>query len=65
MDELFWGQDHEDVKDWAKRLIVVVEVGDLNAYKIFKITKLNLRRWVKNGLGGCTQHQLIGLNYRI
>jgi len=26
MDELFWGRDHEDVNDWAKRLTMVVEV---------------------------------------
>jgi hypothetical protein len=28
MDELFWGQDHENVNDWAKRLTIVVEVRD-------------------------------------
>ncbi len=26
MDELFWGKDHEDVNDWARHLIIVVEV---------------------------------------
>jgi hypothetical protein len=43
MDELFWGRDHEDVSDWAKRFSMVVEVLDLNADKLFKIAKLNLR----------------------
>jgi len=43
MDELFWGRDHEDVNDWAERLMRAAEVCDLNADKLFKITKLNLR----------------------
>jgi hypothetical protein len=43
MDELFWGQDHEDVNDWVERFIMAVEVQDLNVNKLFKITKLNLR----------------------
>jgi hypothetical protein len=43
MDELFWGKDHEDVNDWAKRLTMVAEVRDLNDDKMFKITILNLR----------------------
>jgi hypothetical protein len=43
MDELFWGKDHEDVNDWAERLTMAVEVRDLNADKLFKIAKLNLR----------------------
>jgi len=43
MDELFWGRDHEDVNDWAERLMRAAEVRDLNADKLFKITKLNLR----------------------
>ncbi|CAN5970651.1 unnamed protein product [Sphagnum jensenii] len=43
MDELFWGREHEDVSDWAKRLTMAAEVRDLNADKLFKITKLNLR----------------------
>ncbi len=43
MDELFWGRDHEDVNDWAERLTMVAEVCDLNADKLFKIAKLNLR----------------------
>jgi hypothetical protein len=43
MDELFWGRDHEDVGDWAERLNMVAEVQDLNADKLVKITKLNLR----------------------
>jgi len=43
MDELFWGRDHEDVNDWAERLSMAAEVRDLNADKLFKIAKLNLR----------------------
>ncbi len=43
LDELFCGQDHEDVNDWVKRVTMVDEVQNLNAYKLFKITKLNLR----------------------
>jgi len=43
MDELFWGRDHEDVSDWAERLNMVAEVRNLNADKLFKIAKLNLR----------------------
>ncbi len=43
MNELFWGRDHEDVNDWAERLTMAAEVRDLNADKLFKITKLNLR----------------------
>jgi hypothetical protein len=51
MDELFWGREHEDVSDWAERLTMAVEVRDLNAYKLFKIAKLNLkgraREWLR------------------
>jgi len=51
MDELFWGRDHEDVNDWAERLTMAAEVCDLNADKLFKIVKLNLRgrakKWFK------------------
>ncbi len=43
MDELFWGREYEDVSDWAKRLTMATEVRDLNADKLFKIAKLNLR----------------------
>ncbi len=43
MDELFWGRDHEDVNDWAERFTMATEVRDLNADKLFKITKLNLK----------------------
>jgi hypothetical protein len=43
MDELFWGREHEDVTDWAERLTMAVEVRDLDAVKLFKIAKLNLR----------------------
>jgi hypothetical protein len=43
MDELLWGWDHEDVNDWVERLTMVAEVRDLNADKLFKIAKLNLR----------------------
>jgi hypothetical protein len=43
MDELFWGRDHEDVRDWAERLSMAAKVRDLNTDKLFKIAKLNLR----------------------
>jgi hypothetical protein len=43
MDELFWGRDHEDVNDWAEWLTMVIEDRDLNANKLFKIAKLNLK----------------------
>jgi hypothetical protein len=43
MDELFWGRNHEDVNDWAKRLTMAAEVRDLTVDKLFKIAKLNLR----------------------
>jgi len=43
MDELFWGRVHKDVTDWAKRLTMAAEVRDLNADKLFKIAKLDLR----------------------
>jgi hypothetical protein len=43
MDDLFWGREYEDVSDWAKRLTMAAEVQDLNADKLFKIAKLNLR----------------------
>jgi len=43
MDELLWGRDHEDVNDLAERLIMAAEVRNLNADKLFKIVKLNLR----------------------
>jgi hypothetical protein len=43
MDELFWGRDYEDINDWVERLTMAAEVRDLNADKLFKIAKLNLR----------------------
>jgi hypothetical protein len=43
MDELFWWRDHEDVNDWAERFTMAAEVRDLNADKLFKIVKLNLK----------------------
>jgi len=43
MDELFWGRNHEDVNDWAEWFTMAAEVHDLNANKLFKIAKLNLR----------------------
>jgi hypothetical protein len=43
MDELFLGRNHEDVNDWAERLTMATEMQDLNANKLFKITKLNLK----------------------
>jgi predicted aspartyl protease len=48
MDELFWGHDHEDVGDWAERLSMAAEVRNLNADKLFKIAKLNLRGRVRD-----------------
>jgi hypothetical protein len=47
MDELFWGRDYKDVNDWAERLTMAAEVRDLNADKLFKIAKLNLRSRAK------------------
>ncbi len=47
MDELFWGWDHEDINDWAKKLTMVIEMQDLNVDKFFKTTKLNLKRRAK------------------
>jgi hypothetical protein len=43
MDELFWGRDHENVNDWVEQLTMEIEVRDLNANKLFKIAKLNLK----------------------
>jgi len=63
MDELFWGRDHEDVNDWAERLTMATEVRDLNADKLFKIAKLNLREVEpRSGSKGCNRHQPIGRN---
>jgi hypothetical protein len=61
MDELFWGKDHEDVNNWAERLIMAVEVRDLNDDKLFKIAKLNLCGEAKGGLRNSINHSLIGL----
>ncbi len=47
MDKLFWGRHHEDVNDQAKKLTMVTKVQDSNVDKLFKITKLNLRRRAK------------------
>lgn len=43
MDELFWGRDHEDGNDRAKRLTMAVEACDFNVDNFFKIAKLNLK----------------------
>jgi hypothetical protein len=43
MDELFWGRDHEDVNDSAEKLTMVTKIRNLNANKLFRIAKLNLR----------------------
>jgi hypothetical protein len=43
MDELFWGCEHEDVTNWAERFTMTAEVRDLDAVKLFKIAKRNLR----------------------
>jgi len=61
MNELFWGRDHEDVNDWAKRLTMVVEVRDLNANKLFKIVRGRAKEW----FGNYNQHHLTGLNCRL
>jgi hypothetical protein len=37
MDELFWRQDHEDINDWAKRLIMATKVQDLNVNKCSRL----------------------------
>ncbi len=37
MDELFWGRDHKDVNDLAKKLTLAAEVRDLNANKLSKL----------------------------
>jgi hypothetical protein len=47
MDDLFWGQDCEDVNDWAERLTMAAKVRDLVPDKLFKIAKLNLRGHAK------------------
>ncbi len=51
MDELFWGQDHEDDNDQAERLTMATKLRDLNANKLFKIAQLNLigraKEWFK------------------
>jgi hypothetical protein len=62
MDELFWGRDHEDVGDWAERLSMAAEVCDLNADKIFKIAKLNLRGRPESGSENYSRHQPTGLS---
>ncbi len=43
MDELLQGRDHGDVNDQVERFTMATEVRDLNADKLFKIAKLNLR----------------------
>ncbi len=48
MDDLFWGREYEDVDNWAERLTMAAEVRDLNADKLFKIAKLNLRGRAKD-----------------
>jgi hypothetical protein len=48
MDDLFWGREYEDVSDWAERLTMAAEVRDLNADKLFKIAKLNLKGKAKD-----------------
>lgn len=52
MDELFLGQDREDVNHQAKILTMAAKVWFLNADKLFKITKLNLKgrakEWFKD-----------------
>ncbi len=40
---MLWGRDHEDINDSANRLTMAAEVQDLNADKLFKIAKVNLK----------------------
>jgi hypothetical protein len=47
MDDLFWGRDHVDVNDWAEKLTMATKVCDLNVDKLFKNTKLNLKKRTK------------------
>jgi len=47
MDELFWGNDLEDVFDWVERLQMAVEVQEYDEEKLFKIARLNLCNKVK------------------
>ncbi len=55
MDELFWGRDHEDINDWEERLTMVAKVQDLNADKLFKIAKLNLKRMAQEVVANTNQ----------
>lgn len=41
MDELFWGNDREDVFDQVERLQMAIEVQKYDE-KLFKIDRLNL-----------------------
>jgi hypothetical protein len=47
MDELLWGQDHENVNNWVEWLTMAAKVWNLNVKKLFKIAKLNLKGWAK------------------
>jgi hypothetical protein len=42
MDELFWGNEFEDVHDWLKRMEMAAEVKGIDEQKLFKTRKLNL-----------------------
>jgi len=48
MDELLWGKELEDMFVWAERLQMAIEVHEYGEEKLFKITKLNLRRKAKD-----------------
>jgi len=52
MDELFWGEEFEDVHDWVKRLEMAIEVCGIDELKLFNIDRLNLKgkskEWFKN-----------------
>jgi len=51
MDELFWGNEFENILDWIKRLEMAYEVRGYDEVKLCKIIKLNLqckvRDWFK------------------
>ncbi len=40
---MFEGREYEDVSDYAEKFTMAAEVRDLNADKLLKIAKLNLR----------------------
>jgi len=47
MDELLWDEEFEDVHDWVERVEMIVEVKGINAKKLFKIGRFNLKGKLK------------------